>query len=114
MRYTVLEKLLRRMGVGNQYVGFLYTIEAVKLYNEADDIVKTRLTKDIYPVIAKKFRTKHIGSVERNIRYVAELSWKKNRELLEQVAGYPLKSRPKTSEFIDMLSYYLTENSESK
>ena len=64
------------------------------------------LTKDIYPLLAKKYRSKP-SNVEHDIRTIVNVCWENHRERLEQIAGYPLEYRPTNSEFVDMIAFYL-------
>ena len=67
-----------------------------------------RITKDIYPNLAKKNKSTPTN-VEHDIRTLVNVCWEGNRKFLEEIAGYSLNYKPTNSEFIDMLAYYLRE-----
>lgn len=70
-----------------------------------------KITKDIYPRLAKKFKSKP-SNIEHDIRTIVNVCWENHRERLEQIAGYPLEYRPTNSEFIDMIAFYLGSEKE--
>ena len=67
-----------------------------------------RITKDIYPYLARKYRSTPTN-IEHDIRTMVNVCWEGNKKLLDEIAGYPLEYKPTNSEFIDMLAYYLRE-----
>lgn len=67
-----------------------------------------RITKDIYPCLARKYRSTPTN-IEHDIRTMVNVCWEGNKKLLDEIAGYPLEYKPTNSEFIDMLAYYLRE-----
>ncbi len=98
--------LIHKLGISSKYAGFDMLIYAVNLTCENEDMLKS-ITKKLYPQIAKHFNTSSL-CVERNIRTVINVCWEKgNRELLNEIAGYPLKEKPSVSEFIDIIATHL-------
>lgn len=67
-----------------------------------------KITKDIYPYLAKKFKSTPVN-IEHDIRTVINVCWTANKETMDRIAGYPLRYRPTNSEFVDMLAYYLIQ-----
>ena len=65
-----------------------------------------RVTKDIYPVIARKYKSTP-SNVEHNIRTLVNLCWMNHKDTLEEMAGCTMADKPTNSEFIDILVYYL-------
>jgi two-component system response regulator (stage 0 sporulation protein A) len=98
--------LIRSLGATSKYKGYYYVAEAVRLSMEAPDS-PIKITKDIYPYLAKKFKSTPVN-VEHDIRTVVNVCWTTNKEGLDEIAGYTLLYKPTNSEFIDMLAYYLS------
>jgi two-component system response regulator (stage 0 sporulation protein A) len=98
--------LIRSLGATSKYKGYYYVAEAVRLSMDAQDS-PIKITKDIYPYLAKKFKSTPVN-VEHDIRTVVNVCWTTNKEGLDEIAGYTLLYKPTNSEFIDMLAYYLS------
>ena len=75
------------------------------VYN--DPSLSSAITKELYPVIAKKYDTT-ASRVERAIRHAIEVSWNRaNWELMEEIFGYSVdidKAKATNSEFIVTLA----------
>jgi two-component system response regulator (stage 0 sporulation protein A) len=99
--------LIRRMGATSKYKGYYFVAEAVKMTMENQE-KPIRITKDIYPCLAKKFKSTPTN-IEHDIRTVVNICWITNKAEMEQIAGFPLSYKPTNSEFVDMLAYYLCE-----
>ena len=102
--------LIRKLGA--KYKGYFFTADAIRMtmtYQEKP----LRITKDIYPNLAKKYKSTPTN-VEHDIRTLVNVCWEGNRKFLEEIAGYSLNYKPTNSEFIDMLAYYLLEMEESE
>ena len=100
------------MGITAKYKGYYYVAEAVNMTIEQQG-KPIRITKDIYPRLARKFKSTSVN-VEHDIRTVVNVCWLTNRKILEEIAGYPLQYKPTNSEFIDMLAYYVFQAEEEK
>jgi two-component system response regulator (stage 0 sporulation protein A) len=98
--------LIRSLGATSKYKGYYYVAEAVRISMEVQDS-PIKITKDIYPYLAKKFKSTPVN-VEHDIRTVVNVCWTTNKEGLDEIAGYTLLYKPTNSEFIDMLAYYLS------
>ncbi len=97
-----IPKLLRRLGVAENYTGFPYAVYAVQL--SISDPSRLRLiTKLIYPDVARQYGTTS-QRVERNIRTVSAAAWENNPALLIRLAGCSLNRRPKNSRFLAILA----------
>ena len=96
---------IRKLGASTKYKGYYFVAEAIKMTMEFQDR-PMKITKDIYPLLAKKYRSKP-SIVEHDIRTIVNVCWENHRERLEQIAGYPLEYRPTNSEFVDMIAFYL-------
>lgn len=90
-----------------KYKGYFFVAEAVKI-SMGDQYKPLRITKDIYPYLARKYRSTPTN-IEHDIRTMVNVCWEGNKKLLDEIAGYPLEYKPTNSEFIDMLAYYLRE-----
>ena len=71
-----------------------------------EDERPVKVTKDIYPVIARKYKSTP-SNVEHNIRTLVNLCWMNHKDTLEEMAGCTMADKPTNSEFIDILVYYL-------
>ena len=100
-------RVIRRLGVTSKYKGYYFLAEAVKICMEMQEN-PIRITKDIYPRLAKKYKSKPMN-IEHNIRTIINVCWNNNRETLSDIAGCSLNYKPTNSEFVDMLAYYLME-----
>lgn len=101
--------LIRTLGVTSKYKGYYFVAEAVRLTMELDGM-PSKITKDVYPQLARQFGSKPTN-VEHDIRTVIQVCWDKNRDGIEQIAGFPLNYKPTNSEFVDMLAFYLADHS---
>ena len=91
--------LIRRLGANSKYKGYFFVAEAVKI-SMGYQYKPLRITKDIYPCLARKYRSTPTN-IEHDIRTMVNVCWEGNKKLLEY--------KPTNSEFIDMLAYYLRE-----
>lgn len=103
MLQNEVQKTIRQFRVTSKYKGYVLIINATILYSEKDYI---KITKDIYPVLAKKYHMS-ATSVERNIRTVVETCWRNDRKAVQNLFGYELTKCPSNSEFLDAISYFL-------
>lgn len=102
------QKLLWRLGVNATYQGFDHIVYGVSLGARETERLE-RITKELYPEIAKQYNTSW-KCVERDIRTVVEVIWNYgNRELLIEIYGEPLEKRPKNAKFLKRLVRYLTD-----
>lgn len=92
---------LKKLGITPNYVGFHQVLSAVEFVNQEPDALFS-VTKTLYPAIAKEYGTTW-KAVERNIRSVVSMAWDRNPALVRDMAGYPLKAKPKAAQFIAML-----------
>ena len=90
-----IAQFLNSLHVPPHLKGYRYLIEAVVLTIE-DRSSADAVTKELYPIIAKKHHVKW-ESVERNIRNAVELAWQRSGEYFP---GFTAKTRPANREFI--------------
>ncbi len=103
---TEISEILRYIGVPTHIYGYQYLITAIELAYY-DKSMLHKVTKDLYPVLAKRFRTTTC-CVERNIRQAICISWRdENIKKLCKVFHYIPYMRPSNSEYISMFVDYL-------
>ncbi len=104
---TEVYDLLYRLGVTANYTGFFQTSYAVLLCAEQPERLLF-VTKWLYPEVAKRYRTKWTV-VERNIRTVGDIIWRKNRPLLEHLAHGSLAQKPRNAHLLAILAASLDD-----
>ena len=101
-----LEKLIRNLGIAGTYKGFGELITAVKLAVENEDRLES-VTKLLYPEVARLHGTT-TDCVQKNYRKVIEVCWRNGgQRRIEEQFGLYYDEKPKTQEFIDMLTNYM-------
>lgn len=94
------------IGIPAHIRGYQYLREAVRMVLETPDMIN-RITKELYPGIAKKFNTSS-SKVERAIRHAIEVAWGRGRiDVLNQIFGHSvcsLDAKPTNGEFIALVS----------
>lgn len=99
---SYITDLILDIGVPAHLRGYYYLRNAIMMTGRDMEVV-TSVTKLMYPVIAKKFKTTD-QKVERAIRNAIEVSWERgNQGTFERLFGYSVKngkSRPTNSEYI--------------
>ena len=99
--------IIRKLGITSKYKGYFFVADAIQLVMNSQG-KPILITKEIYPYLARKYKTTPMN-IEHNIRTVINICWEMNRKGLDEIAGYPLISKPTNSEFVDMVAYYLSE-----
>lgn len=103
---TEITALLHEIGVPAHIKGYLYLRESITMVYHDIEILGS-ITKILYPVVAKKFKTTS-SRVERAIRHAIEVAWNRgNVDAISQIFSYTIsynKSKPTNSEFIAMLA----------
>lgn len=87
------------------YRGFYYTAYAVWLCTQEPETLHY-ITKWLYPAVAKRYGT-NWQSVERNIRTVVGVAWRRNPELMCSMAGCALSGRPASGKFLSMVANWV-------
>ena len=99
-------KILHEVGIPPHIKGYQYLRTAILLAIK-DVTVMYRVTKVLYPMVAKMYDTTP-SRVERAIRHAIELAWNNgNPEVLDSYFGYTVRSKqckPTNSEFIAFIS----------
>lgn len=95
---------LRGLGMPAHLAGYRYMRSAIRLAID-DPAVISPITKNLYPAIAKRFRTSR-SCVERALRHAIAVAWQRgSRKLLYDIFGYSSDDspyRPTNAEFIAM------------
>ena len=101
-----VSSLLHDLGIPSHVRGYRYIRDGVMLLYESTSMVNL-VTKDIYPIIAKKYDTT-TTRVERAIRHAIEISWMRGDiKLMEDLFGNSIdfdRSRPTNSEFLTTIA----------
>lgn len=99
-------KMIQQMGVPAHVKGYQYLRDAI-VYVIKDVSLLGAVTKELYPMIAKKYNTTP-SRVERAIRHAIELAWDRgNIEFMNKFFGYTInvdRGKPTNSEFIAMVA----------
>lgn len=99
---TYITRIMLDIGVPAHLKGYHYLRDAI-LMSGRDMEVASSVTKLLYPVIARHFKTTD-QKVERAIRNAIEVSWVRgNVDTFTELFGYSIesgKSRPTNSEYI--------------
>lgn len=97
-----ITEIMLEIGVPAHLKGYYYLRNAIMLTGRDVEVV-TSVTKLLYPVIAKRFKTTD-QKVERAIRNAIEVSWERgNTQTFEKLFGYSTQNgrhRPTNSEYI--------------
>ena len=101
-----INNLILSLGIHATHLGYRYLNYGLSLTLENEDNL-LMITKSLYPQIAAHLHTT-TSCVERNLRTVISNCWERGtRRRLPQISTYPLTERPSTSEFLDILYWYL-------
>lgn len=97
---------IHHIGVPAHIKGYNYLREAIILAVKDKSMIE-RITKMLYPEIAKTFNTT-TSRVERAIRHAIEVAWERgDLDVLHQYFGYTVsstKGKPTNSEFIALIA----------
>ena len=97
--------ILKRLGIGARYRGHRYLALSISMVMDNEDYLFLA-TKRLYPDVARAFGTTW-SCVERDMRTAIQVSWRRNRPYLEELATYPLDRKPKPMDFIGMVASHL-------
>jgi two-component system response regulator (stage 0 sporulation protein A) len=102
-----IRRILTDLGIYSKTKGFFFLIEAIDIYAKSNEKL-LKITEDIYPVIAVKYKTTQ-ANVERSIRYTIDTLYNETpTEYYLSVFGDPKKRRkPTNMEFIATTAYEL-------
>jgi two-component system response regulator (stage 0 sporulation protein A) len=95
-------EIMLDIGVPAHLKGYYYLRDAIIMAEKEPEVV-TSVTKLMYPVIAKQYKTTD-QKVERAIRNAIEISWTRgNTQTFSKLFGYSVqdgRNRPTNSEYI--------------
>ena len=101
-----ITNLFLTLGIPAHIKGYQYLREAIHMVLDNHDVIN-RITKELYPGIARKFDTS-ASKVERAMRLAIEVAWSRGRlEAVNQMVGYRVFARedkPTNGEFIAMIA----------
>lgn len=100
-----VKHVLASLGIPSSYIGVKQTAYAVGLAIENPDNLNL-VTKCLYPDVARYYHTTP-SSIERNIRTIVQILWRNDPDSLGKMAGYELKQRPTSSQFIAIIADYM-------
>lgn len=102
----VITNLFLTLGIPAHIKGYQYLREAVRMVLADHDVIN-RITKELYPGIARKFDTSS-SKVERAMRHAIEVAWSRGRlESVNRIYGYRVFSpedKPTNGEFIALIA----------
>ena len=103
---ALVTNIIHELGVPAHIKGYQYLREAIMMVINDIDVIN-QITKQLYPDIARKFKTTP-SRVERAIRHAIEVAWGRGQqEVVENIFGYTIsaaKGKPTNSEFIAMIA----------
>ena len=103
---ALVTNIIHELGVPAHIKGYQYLREAIMMVISDIDIIN-QITKQLYPEIAKKFKTTP-SRVERAIRHAIEVAWSRGEPIVvERIFGYTIaaaKGKSTNSEFIAMIA----------
>lgn len=103
---STISNLLLSLGIPSTRRGHRYLYRALELCLENEDYLLS-VYKTLYVDVAEHFGESR-ANVEHCMRAAVSHCWNNgNRELLQQIAKYPLDSKPRTGEFLDILYHHL-------
>ena len=100
--------ILRKCHINSKYKGYQYIPYAVDIMVELtrNNERNIYITKDVYPVVAKKFHTSPTN-IEAVIRNTIEKCWRENKHYVQKILGYESVKCPSNTEFIDAIAFYV-------
>ena len=101
-----ITNLFLTLGIPAHIKGYQYLREAVLMVLENHDVIN-RITKELYPGIARRFETS-ASKVERAMRHAIEVAWSRGRlDTVNRMYGYKVfdaMDKPTNGEYISCVS----------
>ena len=102
-----IRDVLRSMGLLGDSLSMRQLVCAVELAHQNPELL-LRVTKGLYPAVAAHVDQATPSTVERNLRLIRDHQWDKgDQERLREMAGFPIRVKPTTGEFVDLICYYM-------
>lgn len=103
-----IETLLYRLGITSNYYGYRLLLTVLDVaFDDPDKLVRVnrlfREVAELYDISPT--------SVRDNIETLIIVSWRKNPNLIQNITGYPLVSRPPVKRFLEIAINYLIRTS---
>jgi two-component system response regulator (stage 0 sporulation protein A) len=103
---TDVTNIIHEIGVPAHIKGYQYLRHAIMLSINDDEMLGS-ITKQLYPQIAKTYRTTP-SRVERAIRHAIEVAWSRGKlDTINELFGYTIddrKGKPTNSEFVALIA----------
>ena len=103
---TMVTDVIHEIGIPAHIKGYQYLRRAIMMVIDDLDVINS-ITKELYPSVAKEFKTTP-SRVERAIRHAIAVAWDRgDTEVLNSFFGYTIansKGKPTNSEFIAMIA----------
>jgi two-component system response regulator (stage 0 sporulation protein A) len=103
---TDVTNIIHEIGVPAHIKGYQYLRHAIMLSINDDEMLGS-ITKQLYPQIAKTYRTTP-SRVERAIRHAIEVAWNRGKlDTINELFGYTIddrKGKPTNSEFVALIA----------
>ncbi len=97
---NLISKELNYLGYNPSHKGYQYLLETIYILNNLDNYFDDNLSKDIYPMVAKKFKTTPLN-VKYNIRNATEaMCYYCKQSKLQQYLGIDFEEKPKVKAII--------------
>ncbi len=108
----VVKTMLRNLNVSAELIGYVYMCESILIYANTQE-ASISITKVIYPIIAKRFKTT-CCCVEKTMRLSIDIAWKAgNMEYQKKYFGYSRndneQKRPTNLKFIATMANNLLQ-----
>lgn len=100
---TKMERLILKLAIKPKIKGYKYIMYIMKKCQEDANYDDKPITKEIYPEVAKHFKTTP-NRVERSIRHALETS--QSGRVYAEICGCDGSEKPTNAEFISMLCVY--------
>lgn len=104
---------LKHQGIPAHLNGYKYLREALKYVMQIEDMYQVKITKELYPYIAKKCDTTR-SRVERGIRHAIEVAWDRGDcDEHDDLFGFAIdmnRGKPTNTEAILTFAEYLKNN----
>lgn len=100
-----LKQVLYELGITPALLGYRYILVACDAI-QRDPAILTRITKGLYPLVARQYGVSPL-SVEAAIRRAVLTAWTSNRVKLEKIVRHRLPEPPTTGHFLGQLTFYL-------
>lgn len=108
--YRAAEALVRSLGVTCVNLGVRQLICGLELLH-GDETLIDNVTKRLYPMIAERYPSSGVSSVERNLRTARDaIVDRGDRKRLEEVLGHKLRYSLSVADLLDSMDYYLRRN----